>query len=73
LARRRHLLPCVEQGGIAVVDHDLAPVDAPGGVAPVCERSSLLYEFFLEPRNNGVGGVVELGDLYGLGAYPADR
>ena len=72
LAGRCCLLRRVEQRRVAVVDDDLAPVDAPGGVAPVCERSGLLDELHLESRMDGVGGVVEYGDVDGLIAHTAD-
>ena len=73
LAGRCRFLRRVEQRGVSVVDHDLAPVDAPRGVAPVRERGGLLDELHLESRSNGVGGVVEHGDVDGLGAHTADR
>ncbi len=57
------MLRRVEQRGVPVVDHDLAPVDAPGRVAPVGKGRGLLGELRLEPRVNGVGGVVETAML----------
>ena len=70
LAGRGRLLRRVEQRGVTVVDHDVAPVDASRRVAPVGEGLGLLGELRLESGVNGVGGVVEHGNVDGLGRPP---
>ena len=63
----------IEQGGVAVVDDDLAAVDAARGVAPVREGLGLLGKLCLQARLDRVGSVVEHCDVDGLIPYPAHR
>ena len=72
LAGLARLLRRVEQGGIPVVDHDLASVDPTRGVAPRRERLGLLEELDLEARLDRIGGVVEDGDVDALRSDPPD-
>ncbi len=73
LAGRGRLLRRVEQRGVTVVDDDVATVDATRGVAPVGERHGLLGELRFQTRLDGVRGVVEHGDVDGLGSHAAHR
>ena len=63
----------VEERRIAVVDHDVPPVDAPRRVAPRCKGHGLLHEFLFESGLDGVGGVVEHRDVNGLVAHSSHR
>ena len=71
LARLRCHLRRIEQGGVAVVDDDLAAIDAACGVAPVREGLGLLGELRLQARLNRVCSIVEHSDVDGLVPHPA--
>ena len=49
----------VDQGGVAVMHHDRAPVNAPGGVAPRGERAGELEELLVQA---GFSRVTRVGE-----------
>ena len=53
----------VGDGGVVVVTHDLAPVDAALGVAPGDHRFDGVAHFLVEPGETREAPVVAVGDV----------